>query len=187
MVIRLGESLGLPLRERNALLLAAGYAPAYPQTPLNDPALAPVQTALTHVLAGHQPFPAIVVDHYGNLVAANQAFGLITEEAAPELLEPPLNVYRLALHPKGLAARTVNFGEWAQHILERIRAEVMRYPDERLADLYVELKAYVPDRSLPTDHLGFAVPLRLRSADGELNLITTSPRSPRRWTSRSPN
>jgi transcriptional regulator with XRE-family HTH domain len=173
MVIRLAESLELPLRERNDLLLTAGYAAAYSQTPLNDPALAPVQTALKHILDGHLPYPAIVVDRHGDLVAANAAFAVITEGAAPELLEPPANVYRLALHPEGIAPRIVNFSEWAQHILERLHAEIVRNPDERLADLHAELKKYVPDRPLEAGHLGFAVPLRLRSADSELHLITT--------------
>lgn len=173
MVIRLAESLDLPLRERNSLLLAAGYAPAYPQTPLDDPALAPVQAALGHILAGHLPYPAIVIDRHGDLVAANAAFELITDGAAPGLLKPPANVYRLALHPAGLAPRIVNFGEWAQHIVGRLLAEVQRNPDERLADLHAELQEYVPDAHMETGHLGFAVPMRFRSAHGELSLITT--------------
>ncbi|MCW2919210.1 MAG: putative HTH-type transcriptional regulator [Actinomycetia bacterium] len=173
MVVRLAESLDLPLRERNGLLLAAGYAPAYPQTPLNDPALAPVHTALKHILTGHLPYPAIVVDRHGDLVAANAAFEFLTDGAAPELLQPPANVYRLALHPKGIAPRIVNFDEWARHILERLHAEILRNPDDRLADLHAELEEYVPVRPLAPGHLGFAVPLQLRSAEGELNLITT--------------
>ncbi len=173
MVIRLAESLDLPLRERNGLLLAAGYAPAYSQTPLNDPGLAPVQTALRHILTGHLPYPAIVIDHHGYLVAANAAFDLVTDGAAPDLLEPPVNVYRLALHPNGIASRIANFDEWAQHIVERLHAEILRNPDERLADLHAELDEYVPHRSLAPGRLGFAVPLRLHSAEGELNLITT--------------
>jgi transcriptional regulator with XRE-family HTH domain len=173
MVVRLAESLDLPLRERNGLLLAAGYAPAYPQTPLNDPALAPVHTALKHILTGHLPYPAIVVDRHGDLVAANAAFELLTDGAAPELLQQPANVYRLALHPKGMAPRIVNFDEWARHILERLHAEILRNPDDRLADLHAELEEYVPVRPLAPGHLGFAVPLQLRSAEGELNLITT--------------
>jgi transcriptional regulator with XRE-family HTH domain len=173
MVIRLAESLDLPLRVRNGLLLAAGFAPAYPQTPLDDPALAPVRTALTHILTGHLPYPAVVIERHGDLVAANSAFGLITDGAAPELLEPPVNVYRLALHPNGIAPRIGNFDEWA-HIVERLHAEAQRNPDERLADLHAELMAYVPNRPPPPGHLGFAVPLRLHSTAGELNLITTA-------------
>jgi transcriptional regulator with XRE-family HTH domain len=173
MVIRLAESLDLPLRERNGLLLAAGYAPAYAQTPLGDPVLAPVQTALHHILDGHLPYPAIVVERHGDLVAANSAFELITEGVAPGLLEPPANAYRLALHPEGLAPRIVNFAEWSQHILQRLHTEMLRNPDDALADLHAELRDYVPDRPVESGQLGFAVPLRLRSAAGELNLITT--------------
>jgi hypothetical protein len=173
MVVRLAESLELPLRERNGLLLSAGYAAAYPQTPLNDPALAPVRAALTHILAAHLPYPAIVIDRHGDLVAANEAFGFLTEGAAPELLEPTANVYRLALHPEGMAPRISNFAEWARHILEGLRAEVLRNPDDRLTDLYAELDQYVPDQPLKPGHLGFAVPLQLHSAEGELRLMTT--------------
>jgi transcriptional regulator with XRE-family HTH domain len=173
MVVRLAESLELPLRERNGLLLVAGYAPAYPETSLDDPGLAPVLTALEHILTAHLPYPAIVVDRRGDLVAANDAFGFLTDGVAAELLEPPVNVYRLALHPKGMAPRIMNFAEWARHILEGLHQEVLRHPDGRLADLHAELEGYGPDRALTPDHLGFAVPLRLRSAHGEVRLITT--------------
>jgi transcriptional regulator with XRE-family HTH domain len=173
MVIRLAESLELPLRERNDLLAAAGYAPAYPQTPLTGPALAPVHTALKHILAAHLPYPAIVIDRHGDLVAANDAFGLLTGGAAPELLEPPANVYRLALHPNGMAPRIVNFTEWARHILEGLHAEVLRHPDDQLTDLHAELEQYVPDQPTKPGHLGFAVPLQLRAAEGVLRLMTT--------------
>jgi transcriptional regulator with XRE-family HTH domain len=173
MVVRLAESLELPLRERNDLLLAAGYAPAYAQTSLDDPALGPVLAALDHVLAGHLPYPAIVVDRHGDIVATNGAFGLLTEEVGPELLTPPINAYRLALHPRGLAPRILNFPAWARHVVERLHQESVRNPDERLAALSTELRAYVPEPELPSDHLGFAVPLHLRSPAGELRLITT--------------
>lgn len=103
MVVRLAESLELELRERNELLLAAGYAPAYPESSLNGPELAPVRAAIDRILRGHLPCPAIVVDRAGDLIAANSAFGLITEGAAPELVGPGRNVYRLALHPDGVA------------------------------------------------------------------------------------
>jgi transcriptional regulator with XRE-family HTH domain len=171
MVVRLAESLELPLRERNDLLLMAGYAPAYPQTSLDDPRLAPVLAALKHILAGHLPYPAIVIDRHGVLVAANPAFGLFTDGVAPELLEPPVNVYRLALHPSGVAPRVLNFDEWAWHILERLQQEAVRNPDDQLAELHAELEAYVPGRILTPDHLGFAVPLQLRVAQGELRLM----------------
>ncbi len=169
MVVRLAESLRLPLRERNALLLSAGYAPAYPETPLGDPALESVRAALEHVVAAHRPYPAIVVDRHGGLVLANEAFGLLTEGAAPELLGPAANVYRLALHPRGVAPRIVNLAEWGRHILDGL----LREPDDRLADLHAELSAYVPPAGPEHGHLGFAVPLRLRSDAGDLRLMTT--------------
>jgi hypothetical protein len=165
--------LQLPLRERNDLLLAAGYAPAYPETPLDDPVLAPVRTALRHVLTGHLPYPAVVVDRRGDLVAANDAFDVLTEGVAVELLAPPANVYRLAVHPQGMAPRILNLGQWAYHIIDRIRQETLRSPDERLAALYAELTQLAPERVMPADHLGFAVPLQLRSRHGELRLTTT--------------
>jgi transcriptional regulator with XRE-family HTH domain len=173
MVVRLAESLELPLRERNDLLLAAGYAPAYAQTSLDDPALAPVLAALDHVLAGHLPYPAIVVDRHGDIVVTNGAFGLLTQGVGRELLTPPINAYRLALHPRGLAPRILNFPAWARHVVERLHQESVRNPDEQLAALSTELRAYVPESALPSDHLGFAVPLHLRTSAGELRLITT--------------
>jgi transcriptional regulator with XRE-family HTH domain len=158
MVVRLAESLDLPLRDRNGLLLAVGYAPAHPQTDLDDPALAPVHTALQHIITAHQPYPAIVIDRHGNLVAANSAFGLLTEGAAAELAGTAANAYRLALHPDGMAPRIVNFAEWARHILAGIAAEIQRNPDDQLAELHAELATYVPDAPVPAGHLGFAVP-----------------------------
>ncbi|MEZ0089305.1 helix-turn-helix domain-containing protein [Streptacidiphilus sp. EB129] len=173
MVVRLAESLELPLRERNDLLLTAGYAPAYPQSGLDSGRLAPVLTALTHILTGHQPYPALVIDRRGDLVAANDAFGLLTAGASADLLRPPLNVYRLALHPQGLAPRIANFAEWARHVLDGLRRETLRNPDAALAELLTELQSYVPDQEPGGDHLGFAVPLRLSSPGGELRLMTT--------------
>ncbi len=173
MIVRLAESLQLPLRERNDLLLAAGYAPAYPQTPLEDPVLAPVRTALGHILTGHLPYPAMVVDHHGDLVAANDAFDVLTEGVTAELLAPPVNVYRLALHPEGMARRIVNLAQWAYHIIDRLLQESLRNPDDRLATLHAELIQHVPGRVVTADHLGFAVPLQLRSRRGELRLMTT--------------
>jgi transcriptional regulator with XRE-family HTH domain len=173
MVVRLAESLELPLRERNDLLTSAGYAPVYPRTSLDDPALAAVRTAIEHVLAAHMPYPALVVDRHGDLVTANDAFGVLTEGMAPELLEPPVNAYRIALHPDGLAPRVANFADWARHVLDGLRNSLDRDPDERLAALHAELSGYVGPRTDPPGVLGFAVPLQLRTADGEMRLMTT--------------
>ncbi|HEU5334253.1 MAG TPA: helix-turn-helix transcriptional regulator [Actinocrinis sp.] len=175
MVVRLAESLEVPLRERNTLLLAGGYAPAYPETRLDDPRLEPVRTALGHVLDGHQPYPAVIVDRHGDLVAANDAFGVLTAGVAPELLTPPVSVARVLLHPAGLAPRIVNFDEWAWHVISRLRDEALRNPSGRLSALVSELAQLVPGRPRQPgpDYLGFAVPLLLRSGDGELRLLTT--------------
>jgi transcriptional regulator with XRE-family HTH domain len=173
MVLRLAESLELSLRERNALLLAAGYAPVFAESRLDDDALRPVRDALHRILEGHMPFPAVVVATGGQLVAANAATDLLTEGAARELLEPPVNVLRLAVHPEGMGPRVLNLAEWGRHIVENVRALALRNPDPRLDDLLVELERYVPTSPPGPDHLGFAVPLLLRCEEGELQLITT--------------
>jgi transcriptional regulator with XRE-family HTH domain len=173
IVVRLAESLGLSLRERNELLLAAGFAPVYSESRLDGPELGPVRDALDRILDGHMPYPAVVVRPYGELVAANPAFAVLTDGAAPELLQPPLNVLRLALHPRGMAPRVENLAEWGRHITGNLRNELRRSPDPRLDDLITELDTYLPPMDPQAAHLGFAVPLRLRTADGELRLITT--------------
>src|SRR4051794_20911410 len=117
MVIHLAEQLEVPLRERNQLLLAAGYAPAYPRRGLDEPELEPVRGALERVLEGHQPFPALVVDRQWEMVAANRAVGLLLEGVAPHLLEPPVNALRVTLHPEGMAPRIRNLGEWRGQLL----------------------------------------------------------------------
>jgi transcriptional regulator with XRE-family HTH domain len=170
MVIRLTESLGLPLRERNQLLLAAGYAPAYPQAALDSPGLAPVMTALRHILDAHMPYPAIIIDRYGEIIAANAGEAILADGCAAELRG---NAYRLALHPDGMAPRIANFAEWARHVLEGMAAELARNPDERLAALHAELSQYVPPARVAPGHLGFAVPLELRTSLGDLRLMTT--------------
>ena len=173
MVVRLAESLDLPLRERNALLLTAGYAPAYTETGLDAPALGPVLQALNRILHGHLPYPAVVVRAYGELVAANSALGVLTEGAAAALLEPPVNVLRLALHPDGMARRVENLAEWGRHITGSLRGLSRQRPDPGLEEFLTELEGYLPDAHPHAEHLGFAVPLRLRVPEGELRLITT--------------
>ncbi|WP_436758268.1 helix-turn-helix domain-containing protein [Streptosporangium sp. V21-05] len=175
MVVRLAESLEMPLRERNTLLLAAGYAPAYPETRFDDPELEPVRTALESVLRGHHPYPAVIVDRRGDLVSANDAFRALTGGVASRLLTPPVNVPRLLLDPQGMAPRIVNLDVWAWHVIDHLRREAARNPDDRLEALVTELTRLVPDRPRQPgpDHLGFAVPLRLRLGDGELRFLTT--------------
>ncbi|GLW93210.1 helix-turn-helix domain-containing protein [Actinokineospora globicatena] len=173
MVIRLAESLEIPLRERNALLLAAGYAPAYPETPWDDTHLAPIRAAVEQVLGAHNPYPAIVVDRHGTLVSANAAFHTLTADVAPELRTHPVNIPRLLLHPLGLAPRITNLDEWAHHVIDALRTQAARTPDPQLDTLITELSTYAPTRHIPPTHLGFAAPLRLRTPAGELHLLTT--------------
>jgi transcriptional regulator with XRE-family HTH domain len=173
VVVRLAESLDLTLRERNELLLAAGFAPAFAESPLDDAALRPVREALDTILDGHLPYPAMVVRPHGLLVTANRAFELFHEAVDPALLAPPVNVFRLALHPDGLAARVRNLPAWGRHITENLRAQLGRSPDPSLDALLVELEGYLPPLPAQADVLGFAVPLELGSADGNLRLITT--------------
>jgi transcriptional regulator with XRE-family HTH domain len=173
IVLRLAESLELSLRERNALLLAAGYAPVFTHTSLDGPQLRAVREALDRILTGHLPFPAVVVRPYGELVAANTALEVITQGAAGHLLTPPVNVLRLALHPDGMAPRVANLPQWGRHIIHNLRAQALRSPDDRLDAFIAELEGYVPALPAGPDHIGFAVPLRLRCDEGELQLITT--------------
>ncbi|MEU8285547.1 helix-turn-helix transcriptional regulator [Micromonospora sp. NPDC048905] len=178
MIIRLAESLEMPIRERNELLLTAGFAPAYPQHDLDDPHLAPIRTALERVLHGHLPYPAVIVDRHGDLVSANAGFHLITRGVDPQLLTPPVSVPRVLLHPRGLAPCIVNLDEWAWHVIDSVRAESVRNPSDRLQRLVEELVDLAPPRprQLSPHHLGFAVPLHLRTSgpeNRELRLITT--------------
>jgi transcriptional regulator with XRE-family HTH domain len=173
IVIRLAESLDLSLRERNSLLLSAGYAPVFTESELDEPALRPVRAALDSILTGHMPYPAVVLRPYGVVVAANQALDLLTEGAAAQLLEAPVNMLRLALHPDGMAPRVSNLDSWGRHVVENLRTHALRSPDPRLDEFVTELESYLPDIEPGPGHLGFAVPLRLRTSMGELRLLTT--------------
>ncbi len=175
MVLHLAERLEVPLRERNRLLLAAGYAPVYPERPLADPALAAARQAVEQVLAGHEPYPALAVDRHWTLVSANRAVGRLTGDVDPALLAPPVNVLRLGLHPNGLAPRIANFAEWRAHLLARLRQQIDATADLRLSALHDELAAYPvpPGRRPPPDAPGIVVPLRLDTAAGLLNLVST--------------
>lgn len=173
IVVRLAESLGLSLRERNALLLTAGYAPLFTESTLDGPLLGPVRQALESIIEGHLPYPALVLRPYGEVVAANRAVDILTEGADPELLAPPVNMLRLMLHPNGMARRVLNQAQWGRHVVENLRARALRSPDPRLDVFIAELEGYLPAAAPGKDHLGFAVPLRLTSDAGELRLITT--------------
>ena len=176
MVLHLSERLDVPLRDRNALLLAAGHAPAYAQHDLDAPELGPVRDALDRVLEGHAPNPALVVDRHWGLVAANDAVGVLIAGAAPHLLEPPVNVLRLSLHPEGVAPRIANLPEWRAHLLDRLGREAVASGDPALAALHEELAAY-PSAGPPVvpdlEASAIAVPLRLRHAGTQLAFIST--------------
>ncbi|WP_456061877.1 MmyB family transcriptional regulator [Amycolatopsis alkalitolerans] len=175
MVLRLGEHLDVPLRERNQLLLAAGYAPAYSESRLDDPELAIARDAVRRVLAGHEPYPAVVVDRYWNLVDGNTSVGLLTEGVAPDLLAPPANVLRLALHPDGMAPRIRNLGEWRADLLGRLRRQVEMTGDPELDRLLDEVREYPgdePEAGFPRRGDIF-VPLRLCHEGTELSFFST--------------
>jgi transcriptional regulator with XRE-family HTH domain len=175
MVLRLAENLDVPLRERNHLLLAAGYAPAYRETSLDAPHMVAVRQAIRLVLKAHEPYPAVVVDRAWNLVDANSTIALLTAGAAPALLAPPVNVLRLSLHPDGVAPRIVNLGEWRAHLLSRLRREIAVTADAGLIDLLDELHRY-PCAQPEVDVPGpgeVVVPLRVRTEAGELSFFGT--------------
>jgi transcriptional regulator with XRE-family HTH domain len=176
MVVHLAEQLDVPLRDRNQLLLAAGFAPAYGQRSLDAPELEPVRAALQRVLDGHAPNPALVIDRHWGLVAANAAVGALIDGAAPHLLEPPVNVLRLSLHPEGLAPRIANLAEWRAHLLDRLGREAVTSGDPALAALPEELAGYPCDQPAQSPDLeagAIAVPLRIRHDDGVLSFIST--------------
>jgi transcriptional regulator with XRE-family HTH domain len=176
MLDQLAERLEIPLRERNQLLLAAGYAPAYDQHDLADPEMGPVREAIDRVLAGHEPYPALVVDRHWGLVAANRALELLTEGAAAHLLEPPVNALRLSLHPEGMAPRIVNLGEWRAHILDGLGRRAVVTGDPALFALHDELAAYPggePAEAPDLEVAAIATPLRIRAGDVELGFIST--------------
>jgi len=176
MILHLSDQLEIPLRERNVLLLAGGYAPAYPEHELNSPPMSVVNDAINSVLEGHEPYPAIVVDRHWELVAGNAAIAVLTEGAATHLLEPPVNVLRLSLHPEGMAPRIANLGQWREHILYRLAHQAQATGDAALRELHDELAGY-PGAS-PHAQAGAApaivVPLRYRTLHGELSFFSTT-------------
>lgn len=175
MVLQLADNMDLTLRERNRLLLAAGYAPVYPETSLDAPAMAAVRAAIRQVLTGHEPYPAVVVDRAWNLVDANASLSVLTDLVAPWLLAPPANVLRASLHPDGLAPHIVNLGEWRAHLLHRLSGQVESSGDPALAELEEELRGYPGGESTLAEQFpnGIVVPIRVRRNDRILNLFTT--------------
>ena len=174
MVLRLAERLSVPLRERNALLVAAGFAPMYQARPLDHPDLAAARQAVELVLKGHEPSPALAVDRHWNLVAANAVVPLLLDGVAPWLLEPPVNVLRLSLHPEGLGPRLANSAQWRAHLLHRLQQQIAATADSELQALHDEIAAYPfaedKDSPLPSP---IAVPFELHTHLGTLSFIST--------------
>ena len=172
MILHLAEHLDVPLRDRNALLLAGGFAPAYPERTLAAPELQAVKNALKRVLAGHEPYPAAVVNRWWELVDANAGIALFTGGVSPELLEPPVNVLRLSLHPDGMAPRIANLPEWRAHLLARLHRQAEATGDHRLISLHEELSAYPGGLGRPPGPAEVVVPLRYRTRQTELSFLS---------------
>jgi transcriptional regulator with XRE-family HTH domain len=158
MILRLAEHLDVPLRDRNTLLLAGGYAPAYLERGLAAPELQAVRAALQKVLKGHEPYPAVVVNRWWELVDANAGIAMFTRDVAPALLQPPANVLRLSLHPDGMAPRIANLPEWRAHLLVRLRHQAEATGDARLAELHDELAAYPGGQAEPLPARALSIP-----------------------------
>jgi len=167
MVLRLAEHLDVPVRERNALLLAAGYAPRYPETPLDDPALDALRAGMERLIQGYEPYPALVVDALYDVHAANRGVLMLLDGIPGHLLEPPLNAMRLTLHPEGLAPRIVNLPEWRGHLLAQMERQIALRRSEPLRRLYEEVAAYPVPEGAPADAAAadpvayFALPMRI--------------------------
>ncbi|MEP7294753.1 MAG: helix-turn-helix transcriptional regulator [Burkholderiales bacterium] len=176
MVLRLADRLDVPLRERNRLLTAAGFAPMFGERPLDDPALKAAREAIELVLKGHEPFPALAVDRHWTLVSYNRAVLPLLTGVAPALVAPPINVLRLSLHPQGLAPRIANLAQWRAHLLARLRQQVNVSADPVLAALADELRAYPAPADASHDAIEAAVvvPLVLRTPAGTLSFISTT-------------
>lgn len=178
MILRLAETLQVPLRARNALLTAAGYAAVFVERPLDDPALAAARAAVDVVLKGHEPYPALAVDRHWTLVASNRMVPMLLQGIDASLLQPPVNVLRLTLHPGGLAPRIANLAEWRGHLLERLRRQIDVTADSGLEKLWREFRGYpapTAEQSFPDrDYAGVVVPFELRTPNGILAFFSTT-------------
>jgi transcriptional regulator with XRE-family HTH domain len=175
VVLKLAERLSVPLRERNVLLVAAGFAPAFPQRSLDDPALKSARAAIDLVLRAHEPNPALAYDRHWNLVSANRMVMPLLKGVPQRLLGQPINILRLAFHPEALAARTVNVAEWCGHLLERLHRQCEATADPELIKLHSELKAYpIPARSMPLPADNVAIPFKFRFGDDVLSFMSAT-------------
>ncbi|MBR0648316.1 helix-turn-helix transcriptional regulator [Roseomonas terrae] len=179
MVLRLAERLAVPLRARNALLVAAGHAPEYAERGIADPSLAPAMEAVRMILDGHGPWPALAVDRHWNLLAANRMAMRLMEGVDASLLGPPVNVLRASLHPGGLAPRIANLRAWKTHVMDRLKRDADASADAGLEALLAEIARYpagagaAPDAA-DRERAMIATPLRLRVPGGELAFISTT-------------
>jgi transcriptional regulator with XRE-family HTH domain len=176
MVLKLAESLEVPLRERNQLLVAAGFAPLYASRPLSDPALGAARKAVDLVLNGHEPYPALLVDRHWTLISANAAAMQFFTKVDPALLVAPINVMRVSLHPGGLAPRIVNLAQWRTHVLARLARDIEVTADATLAGLLTEIRGYPggEEREPHPEFAGVVVPLRYQSEAGVLSMFSTT-------------
>ncbi|GHH88170.1 helix-turn-helix domain-containing protein [Streptomyces capitiformicae] len=183
MVLRLAEHLDVPVRERNALLLAAGYAPRYPETPLDDPAMEALREGMERLLQGYEPYPALVMDATYHVLAANRGIAMLLGGVPESLLVPPLNAIRLTLHPEGLSPRIRNLRAWRGHLLEQMRRQIALRRSEPLRELYEEVAAYPLPPGTPDEESGgdrgeeasayFALPLRIEHEGRVLSFISS--------------
>lgn len=176
MILALAERLDIPMRERNLVLMAGGFAPQFPERDLAAPEMSGVRQVIDVVLKGHLPYPAFAVDRRWNILASNQGLPRIYEGVAEELLVPPVNGLRLSLHPKGLAPKVLNLAEWRASMLARVRAQAAASGDTGLAELYAELKSYGGEDDVPDADGRDAplIPFRLASEVGPLSFLTTT-------------
>jgi transcriptional regulator with XRE-family HTH domain len=174
MVLHLAEHLGVPLRERNRLLVAAGHAPIVRERPLDDPDLAAARDVLEQVLRGHEPYPALAVDRRWNLLSANSAIDVFFDGVEPSLLRPPVNMMRLGLHPNGIAPRVRNLAQVRAYLLPRLARQAARSGDPELSALHEELLSYGPEGDpSPPDPAEIALPIRIRHHGVDLCFINT--------------
>lgn len=175
MILHLAEQLEVPLRERNALLMAAGYAPVFPERPLDDPSMEAARSAVERVLAAHEPFPALAIDRHWTLIAANRSLPPLLAGVDAGLLRPPVNVIRLSLHPAGVAPRIVNLAEWRTHLLNRLRRQIEITSDPILRDLLDECSGYpAPEAANERQDAPIAIPLQLVVGDATLTFLSTT-------------
>lgn len=178
LVLRLCDRLAVPLRERNAWLASAGYAPMYREQSLDDSTMRSARRAIQHILDGHEPWPAVAFDRHWNMVLHNRMIAPFLAGVAPELLKPPINLLRISLHPQGLAPSIVNLNQWRTHLFARLRSQEQTTGDEALSALLAELMAYPgrsPDNAVQLDAEvpGVLMPFLIETPLGVLNLIST--------------